>query len=201
MQAELFDIEPTEGLVAGCDEVGRGPLAGDVVAAAVILPIDHGLIGLNDSKKLTANKREQLYEQILTVATAYSIQACSPAEIDQLNILQASLAAMHKAVDALAVKPAKVLVDGNKLPRWPYVAKAIVGGDGKYACIAAASILAKVYRDRQMVRAAECYPHYGFEQHKGYPTKAHMAALQRHGACDLHRRSFAPVRRVLSPTV
>ena len=194
MQQELFS-QTSDLILAGCDEVGRGPLAGDVVAAAVILPVDHGISGINDSKKLTEKKRELLFDQITTRAVAYAIARCTPSEIDQLNILHASMEAMKRAVESLSVQPEKVMVDGNRLPVWQYHAEAVVGGDAKYECIAAASILAKVTRDREMKALAERYPHYGFEKHKGYPTKAHLQAISDHGVSPIHRRSFAPVRR------
>lgn len=190
-------VQPGD-LVAGVDEVGRGPLIGAVVAAACILPPDYDLPGLNDSKKLTAIRREQLSVQIREQAIAWHIAQASAAEIDQINILQASLLAMHRAVEALQPQPDFVLVDGNRLPQWPYVAKAVVGGDGKEVSIAAASILAKVHRDAMMVELAEQFPQYGFEKHKGYPTKQHMLALQEHGVLPEHRRSFGPVKKMLA---
>lgn len=197
MQHELFSNDQ-DVLLAGCDEVGRGPLAGDVVAAAVILPANHGIEGINDSKKLSEKKRERLFDQICECATAYAISRCSPQEIDELNILHASMEAMKRAVEALVVQPEKVMVDGNRLPKWQYHSEAVVGGDAKYECIAAASILAKVTRDREMVALAQQYPEYGFDKHKGYPTKAHMEAIAAHGVCAIHRRSFAPVKRALT---
>ena len=184
------------GLIAGVDEVGRGPLAGDVVTAAVILGDDIPL-GLNDSKKLSERKREALAEEIKAKALAWSIARASVAEIDELNILQASLLAMKRAVDALEIKPELVLVDGNKLPKWRYEARAIVGGDGLEPAISAASILAKVQRDQEMVELGREFPEYGFEGHKGYPTKLHLEALRQHGVLHVHRQSFGPVRRLL----
>jgi len=198
MQADLFAVDDSSLSLAGCDEVGRGPLAGDVVAAAVILPADHGIVGINDSKKLSEKKREKLFDQICDVATSYAIARCNPSEIDELNILHASMEAMKRAVEALHIQPEKVMVDGNRLPHWHYTAEAVVGGDAKYECIAAASILAKVTRDREMVALAETYPGYGFEKHKGYPTKMHMEAIQSLGVTPVHRQSFAPVKRLLS---
>lgn len=184
-------------LCAGVDEVGRGPLAGDVVAAAVILPEKHSIDGLADSKKLTERKREKLFDQIQSSALAWSIARASVEEIDELNILQASLLAMKRAVEALAVQPEFVQVDGNKLPNWSYEAEAVVGGDALLENISAASILAKVTRDREMIELDARYPEYGFAKHKGYPTKIHMDALKSHGITPLHRRSYAPVRKLL----
>jgi len=186
-----------ELIIAGVDEVGRGPLIGSVVAAACILPAEHGLVGLTDSKKISEKKRAVLFEQIKECAVAWAIAEASAKEIDEINILQASLLAMRRAVEQLSVQPQHVLVDGNKLPQWHYSAEAIVGGDGKEPTISAASILAKVYRDQQMVELATKHPEYGFDKHKGYPTKQHMQAIQTHGVLAEHRRSFAPVRKVL----
>lgn len=184
-------------LVAGVDEVGRGPLAGDVVTAAVILDPDKPIPGLNDSKKLTARKREALYEQIILNAHSWCIARASVVEIDELNILQASLLAMRRAVEGLSVQPEHVLVDGDKLPRWHYSSEAVVQGDGSVAAISAASILAKVTRDREMEALEVRYPGYGFAQHKGYPTPSHMAALKLLGPTEIHRTSYAPVRSLL----
>lgn len=186
-----------QGLVAGVDEAGRGPWAGAVVAAAVILDPERPIAGLNDSKKLTAAKREALYTEICAKALCYSIAEASAQEIDRINILQATYLAMQRAVQGLPQQPALVLVDGNRLPAWPYAAEAIVGGDGKVAAIAAASILAKVTRDRACLELDALYPHYGFAQHKGYGTAQHHAALQKLGVTPAHRHSFAPVRAVL----
>lgn len=184
--------------IAGVDEAGRGPLVGAVVAAAVILDPNNPIEGLNDSKKLTEKKREKLFVEIQQKAIAWSIAEASAQEIDELNILQASLLAMRRAVEGLAVQPEKVLVDGNKEPRGLLMAcEAVVGGDALHAEISAASILAKVTRDRQMVELDQQYPQYGFAQHKGYPTKAHFAAIAEHGVVDQHRRSFGPVKKVL----
>lgn len=182
---------------AGVDEVGRGPLAGDVVAAAVILPSDHGIEGLADSKKLTERKREQLFEHIKASAISWSVARASVEEIDQLNILQASLLAMKRAVEGLAIQPNFVQVDGNKLPLWSYDSECIVGGDTLLENISAASILAKVTRDREMVSFDETYPGYGFAKHKGYPTKQHIEALRALGVTNIHRRSYAPVQKAL----
>ncbi|WP_444936360.1 ribonuclease HII [Microbulbifer sp. JMSA004] len=184
-------------LIAGVDEVGRGPLAGDVVAAAVILDPNKPIAGLADSKKLTEKKREQLFDEICERALSYSIALATVEEIDQLNILQASLLAMHRAVAQLSVQPEFVLVDGNKKPNWDYPCDTVVKGDGRVAAIGAASILAKVTRDREMVVLDSEYPGYGLAGHKGYPTKAHMEALQLQGPTPIHRTSFAPVRRLL----
>ena len=181
-------------LLAGCDEVGRGPLAGDVVAAAVILDPAHPIIGLDDSKKLTEKKRELLFDEIQLKAKSWCIARASVAEIDQINILQASLLAMTRAVQGLNIQPEHVLVDGNKLPKWNYAAEAVVKGDSRVAAISAASILAKVTRDREMVAFDAIYPGYGFAGHKGYPTKVHIDALASLGITPIHRTSYAPVR-------
>jgi len=182
-------------LIAGVDEAGRGPLAGPVVAAAVILPATFAIAGLADSKKLSATRREALATAIRGGATSYAVAQASVAEIDSLNILQATLLAMQRAVAALDTRPQVVWVDGNKAPDLPMPVRSIVGGDASVAAISAASILAKVTRDRQLVALDRHYPGYGFAQHKGYGTRAHLAALQSLGATPLHRRSFAPVRR------
>ena len=186
------------GLVAGVDEAGRGPLAGPVVAAAVILDDLHPIAGLADSKKLTAARREALFDEIRARALCCSIAEASVEEIDRLNILQATLLAMRRAVMGLRLKPKMVLVDGNRLPMLDMPAEAIVKGDALVPAISAASILAKVHRDRWCVQVDEQYPQYGFAGHKGYGTALHMAALREHGACIHHRRSFAPVARVLA---
>lgn len=183
--------------IAGVDEAGRGPLAGPVTVAAVILGLDHDLPGLTDSKRLSEKRRDVLEAQIKTQALAWSVIMVSSEEIDQLNILQATMAGMARAVAALEPTPLRVLVDGNQLPDLPMPAQAIVGGDGLEACISAASILAKVARDRHMQILHESFPEYGFDRHKGYPTRAHMQALQRVGPCPEHRRSYAPVAAVL----
>jgi len=181
-------------LCAGCDEVGRGPLAGDVVAAAVILDPDNPIIGLDDSKKLTEKKRELLFDEIQQKAKSWCISRASVSEIDKINILQASLLAMTRAVQGLHIQPEHVLVDGNKLPKWHYPAEAVVKGDSRVAAISAASILAKVTRDREMIELDKIYPGYGFADHKGYPTKVHMEALDRLGVTPIHRTSYAPVK-------
>lgn len=187
------------GLLAGVDEAGRGPLAGPVVAAAVILDDLQPIEGLNDSKQLSARQRERLFEQIMAKALCCSVSQASIEEIDQLNILQASLLAMQRAVQGLRLAPAKVLVDGNRIPILPMLAEAIVGGDAKVPAISAASIVAKVTRDHWCRQIDAQYPVYGFAQHKGYGTAQHLAALKQYGASPLHRRSFAPVRACLLP--
>ena len=194
--ADLFDGTAGQ-LVAGVDEVGRGPLAGDVVAAAVILT-DSPPEGVTDSKMLTPERREALAERIRDEAVSWALGRATVAEIDELNIMQASLLAMRRAVKALPIQPSLVLVDGNRLPRWPYEARAIVKGDLTEPSIGAASILAKVQRDAEMLALHEHYPAYGFDRHKGYPTKAHLAALETAGVSPVHRRSFGPVRRLLA---
>ena len=190
-----FDVP---GLVAGVDEAGRGPLAGPVVAAAVILDPRQPIAGLADSKKLTARRRERLFDAIRAKALCCAVAEASVEEIDRLNILQATLLAMQRAVAGLRLPPAKVLVDGNRLPRLAMRAEAVVGGDARVAAISAASILAKVTRDRWCVEVDAQWPQYGFAAHKGYGTAAHLAALQAHGPCALHRRSFAPVAAALA---
>jgi len=187
--------------VCGVDEAGRGPLVGAVVAGAVVLDPNNPIEGLKDSKKLTAARREFLYRQILEKAKAWGVGEASPAEIDEINILQATMLAMRRAIEDLTIRmgawPEKALIDGNRCPELPISAEAIVKGDAKEPAISAASIIAKVTRDRQMIALHERYPEYGFAQHMGYPTEAHFAALQQYGACDQHRRSFSPVRKVL----
>lgn len=198
----MSDIEPFVSdysgiLGAGVDEVGRGPLAGDVVTAAVILDPNKPIEGLDDSKKLSEKKREALFDTIKNNALSWSIARCSVAEIDEINILQASLLAMKKAVEGLSVQPEHVWVDGNKIPTWRYAAEAVVKGDSRVKAIAAASILAKVTRDREMIAFDKEYPGYGFAAHKGYPTKVHMEALQRLGVTPIHRVSYAPVKKIM----
>ena len=183
----------THGLVAGVDEAGRGPLAGPVVAAAVILDERKPIAGLADSKKLTARRRELLFDEILAKALCCSIAEASVEEIERLNILQATMLAMQRAVLGLRLKPAHVLVDGNRVPVLGMTSEAIVKGDSLVACISAASILAKVTRDRWCAQVDADYPQYGFAGHKGYGTAAHLQALHDHGACPLHRKTFAPV--------
>ncbi len=180
-------------LFCGVDEVGRGPLAGPVVAAAVMLDPEQPIAGLADSKTLSPPRREHLAELIQAQALAWSLGRAEVAEIDQHNILQATLLAMQRAVLTLSLTPDQVLVDGNRVPALPYPAQAIVGGDGSEPCIAAASIIAKVARDQEMVAADAMYPGYGFAQHKGYPTRQHLTALDQLGVTPLHRRSFRPV--------
>lgn len=187
----------SSGLIAGVDEAGRGPLAGAVVAAAVILPGSYDLPGLTDSKKLSPARRELLESQIKSQAIAWAVAGASCEEIDQINILQASLLAMQRAVQALKCIPDKVLVDGNRAPELSQPTECIVKGDLTEACISAASILAKQSRDRQMALLDKQYPQYGFAQHKGYPTRAHREALSKFGACPQHRISFRPVREVM----
>lgn len=187
----------TSGLVAGVDEAGRGPLAGPVVAAAVILDDLNPISGLADSKKLTALRREKLFDEIRAKALCCSIAEASVEEIDQLNILQATMLAMRRAVEGLRLKPVKVLVDGNRIPVLDVLAEAIVKGDAKVPAISAASILAKVYRDRWCVEYDREFPQYGFAGHKGYGTVEHLMALRAHGACPQHRKSFSPVAEVL----
>lgn len=185
-----------EGLVCGVDEAGRGPLAGPVVAAAVILDPARPIAGLNDSKKLSAKRREVLAVLIREQALAWAVAEASVEEIDRINILQASLLAMQRAVAALAVRPQSALIDGNRCPRLDCPAEALVGGDGRSAPIAAASILAKTVRDELMLAMHERFPCYDFARHKGYPTAAHLVALRQHGPCSEHRRSFAPVAQL-----
>ena len=187
----------TPGLMAGVDEAGRGPLAGPVVAAAVILDDLNPIHGLAGSKKLTPLRREKLYDEIRAKALCCSIAQASVEEIDSLNILQATMLAMKRAVEGLRLKPNKVLVDGNRLPTLGILAEAIVKGDALVPAISAASILAKVYRDRWCEAYHLEYPQYGFAGHKGYGTAVHLAALREHGACPQHRKSFAPVAEVL----
>jgi ribonuclease HII len=182
------------GLVAGVDEAGRGPLAGPVVAAAVILDDLAPIKGLADSKVLSPRRREKLFDEIRARALCVSIAQAEAAEIDQLNILQATLLAMQRAVAGLRLPPHRVVVDGNRLPKLPMPAAAIVKGDSKVAAISAASILAKVHRDRLCEDLHQRWPQYGFAAHKGYPTAVHLAALAEHGPCEQHRKSYAPVR-------
>lgn len=187
--------------VCGVDEAGRGPLVGAVVAGAVVLDPNHPIEGLKDSKKLTAARREYLYAQIMEKAKAWGVGEASPAEIDEINILQATMLAMQRAIEDLVTRlgkwPDKALIDGNRCPELPIAAEAIIKGDAKEPAISAASIVAKVTRDRQMMSLHDLHPEYGFAQHMGYPTEAHFAALKQYGACDQHRRSFSPVRKVL----
>jgi ribonuclease HII len=188
----------TRLLLAGVDEVGRGPLAGPVVTAAVILDSNHVISELDDSKRLSEKQRQVLDREIRTHALCYSIGRAEVHEIDQLNILQATMLAMQRAVAGLDITPAKVLVDGNRLPQLPCEAEAIVGGDGLVAEISAASIIAKVYRDNLMLDLHQKYPRYGFDTNKGYPTRKHREALMEFGVTPCHRQSFAPVRNAMS---
>lgn len=188
-------------LIAGADEAGRGPLAGDVIAAAVILDEARPIDGIDDSKKLSEGKREHCFFQILENAKAYGIARASVEEVDRLNILQASLLAMHRAVIDLIPQPDFVYVDGTHCPQWNYNSVALVKGDSRLQCIAAASILAKVTRDREMRELEKQYPGYGFASHKGYPTRSHLSALNKLGPCELHRRSFKPVAALLGAEV
>ena len=184
-------------LIAGVDEVGRGPLAGAVVAAAVILDPDKPISGLNDSKKLSHKKRERLNEIILNNCLCYGIGRAEVDEIDQINILQATFLAMQRAVSQLSITPQKVVVDGNRSPEFGLPTECIIGGDGLVAEVSAASIIAKVYRDREMCQLAIKYPHYGFEKHKGYGTKIHLNAINEYGICNIHRKSFAPIKNLI----
>jgi ribonuclease HII len=194
----MLELIVPVGLVCGIDEAGRGPLAGPVVAAAVILDPARPIPGLNDSKKLSEKKRLVLAELIRERAIAWAVAEASVEEIDRINILQASLLAMQRAVAGLAVRPISALVDGNRCPQLDIPAEAIIQGDGKIASIAAASILAKTVRDAGMRVLHAQYPQYGFDRHMGYPTAAHFKALEEHGASPVHRRSFGPVAKQLS---
>lgn len=194
-QPGLFPESATD--LAGVDEAGRGPLAGPVMAAAVVLDPERPIPGLMDSKRLTARRREALATEIRSGARAWAVARAEVEEIDRLNILHASLLAMRRAVEGLDVLPVRALVDGNRCPELPCEAQAVVRGDASVPAISAASILAKVARDAEMVELDRRYPAYGFAGHKGYPSKAHLEALQEHGVCPAHRRSYAPVRRVL----
>lgn len=184
-------------LLAGVDEVGRGPLVGAVVTAAVVLDPDKPIAGLADSKKLTEKRREALYDQIIEHAMAWSLGRCEADEIDRLNIYQATMLAMTRAVEGLRLAPEYVLVDGNRCPDWHWPSEPVVKGDSRVEAISAASILAKVTRDREMKALHDRFPEYGFDGHKGYPTPLHLEALRRYGATAQHRRSFRPVREVI----
>ena len=194
---EWAQLRSQYSLIAGVDEVGRGPLIGNVVTAAVILDLLKPISGLADSKKLTAKRRDALYEEIIQNALAYSVAFATPQEIDEINILHATMLAMQRAVLQLAVLPEYVMIDGNRCPDIPFPCEAVVKGDSRIAEISAASIVAKVVRDREMEALDLAYPDYGFAKHKGYPTAAHMAALEKFGPLDMHRRSFKPVARLL----
>lgn len=193
-QLDLFSVSGAR--VFGVDEAGRGPLAGAVVAAAVILHPDRAIPGLADSKKLSARKRERLALEIKQQAWAWAVAEASVEEIDQLNILQASLLAMKRAVMSLSLVPDRVLVDGNQLPDLPYSVQAIIGGDASQPSISAASILAKTSRDAALIELDQRYPDYGFAQHKGYPTPQHLQAIRQYGVLPVHRKSFAPVAKL-----
>ena len=188
--------------ICGVDEAGRGPLVGSVVAGAVVLDPNQPIIGLRDSKKLSPARREQLYAEIMQKARAWGIGQASPSEIDTLNILQATMLAMRRAIEALSERlgewPSKALIDGNHCPILPIASEAIIKGDAKEPAISAASIIAKVTRDQQMQALHTQYPQYGFNQHMGYPTEAHMQVLKQYGPCEEHRRTFAPVRDLIS---
>jgi ribonuclease HII len=186
-----------ERLICGVDEAGRGPIAGPVFAAAVLLDARRPIAGLRDSKQLSAARREVLAESIRSAARSWAVASASVEEIDRLNILQASLLAMRRAVERLAVAPQEAWVDGNHCPTLACAVRAVVGGDRSVPQISAASILAKTARDAEMLRLHAAYPCYGLDRHKGYPTPEHLALLARHGASDIHRRTFAPVRQVL----
>ncbi|TCK18443.1 RNase HII [Thiogranum longum] len=195
-QTEVYFVDP--GIChAGVDEVGRGPLAGPVVAAAVILDPQRPVSGLRDSKKLTEKRRDVLFDEICECALAWSLGRAEVEEIDRINILQASLLAMRRAVDGLSIEPEQVLVDGNRCPELRHPCEAIVKGDDRVPAISAASIIAKVSRDREMIALDAQYPGYGLSRHKGYPSKAHLEALRTLGVTPMHRRSYAPVRRLL----
>lgn len=194
---DLFQVSYEGVDIAGVDEVGRGPLAGDVVAAAVILDPARPIEGLRDSKKLSEKRREELAVLIRERAIAWAVTRASVAEIDELNILHASMLAMKRAVEALDPQPGYVLVDGNRLPVWNYASEPVIKGDDRVPAIAAASILAKVQRDGELIALEEEYPGYGFAKHKGYPTAVHLAALKKLGVTPVHRRSFGPVRELL----
>ena len=192
------ELPAVEGMLAGVDEAGRGPLVGNVVAAAVILDPGNPVDGLNDSKKLSARRREQLADQVRDSAIAWSVVSVDAEQIDRINILQATLLAMKQSVEQLAVVPEHVFIDGNRCPDINVPATAVVKGDARVAEISAASILAKVERDAQMRILHETWPQYGFDKHKGYPTASHLAALAEHGPCPEHRTSYKPVRECLA---
>ncbi|EHU5174291.1 TPA: ribonuclease HII [Vibrio parahaemolyticus] len=198
-KVELPPFEYPQGyqLIAGVDEVGRGPLVGDVVTAAVILDPNNPIEGLNDSKKLSEKKRLELLPEIKEKALAWAVGRCSPEEIDELNILQATMVAMQRAIAGLKVQPDIVLIDGNRCPELPMDSQAVVKGDLRVAEISAASIIAKVVRDQEMEELDKQYPQFGFAKHKGYPTKAHFEAIEQHGVISEHRKSFKPVKKAL----
>lgn len=198
-KAELPPFEYPQGyqLIAGVDEVGRGPLVGDVVTAAVILDPNNPIEGLNDSKKLSEKKRLALLPEIKEKALAWAVGRCSPEEIDELNILQATMVAMQRAIAGLSIQPDLALIDGNRTPKLPMDAIAVVKGDLRVAQISAASIIAKVVRDQEMEELDKIHPEFGFAKHKGYPTKAHFAAIEQYGVIEQHRKSFKPVKKAL----
>ncbi|WP_218765027.1 ribonuclease HII [Vibrio parahaemolyticus] len=198
-KVELPPFEYPQGyqLIAGVDEVGRGPLVGDVVTAAVLLDPNNPIEGLNDSKKLSEKKRLALLPEIKEKALAWAVGRCSPEEIDELNILQATMVAMQRAIAGLKVQPDLVLIDGNRCPELPMDSQAVVKGDLRVAEISAASIIAKVVRDQEMEELDKQYPQFGFAKHKGYPTKAHFEAIEQHGVISEHRKSFKPVKKAL----
>ncbi|TOI32651.1 ribonuclease HII [Vibrio parahaemolyticus] len=198
-KVELPPFEYPQGyqLIAGVDEVGRGPLVGDVVTAAVILDRNNPIEGLNDSKKLSEKKRLALLPEIKEKALAWAVGRCSPEEIDELNILQATMVAMQRAIAGLKVQPDLALIDGNRCPELPMDSQAVVKGDLRVAEISAASIIAKVVRDQEMEELDKQYPQFGFAKHKGYPTKAHFEAIEQHGVISEHRKSFKPVKKAL----
>ncbi|MFW9713970.1 ribonuclease HII [Vibrio parahaemolyticus] len=198
-KVELPPFEYPQGyqLIAGVDEVGRGPLVGDVVTAAVILDPNNPIEGLNDSKKLSEKKRLALLPEIKEKALAWAVGRCSPEEIDELNILQATMVAMQRAIAGLKVQPDLALIDGNRCPELPMDSQAVVKGDLRVAEISAASIIAKVVRDQEMEELDKQYPQFGFAKHKGYPTKAHFEAIDQHGVISEHRKSFKPVKKAL----
>ncbi|MCE0556296.1 ribonuclease HII [Motilimonas sp. E26] len=191
-------VYPENKIIAGVDEVGRGPLVGDVVTAAVILDPNHPIVGLADSKKLTEKKRLALFDEIKQKALAVSIGRATPAEIDDINILHATMLAMQRAVAGLSITPEYVFIDGNRCPQLDMPAEAVVKGDARVAEISAASIIAKVTRDAEMAELDLQYPQFGFVNHKGYPTKAHFAALAEHGITPFHRKSFKPVQNIIN---
>lgn len=190
-------MQPTSFLEAGVDEAGRGPLAGPVVVAAVILPASYDLDYLDDSKRLTALRRERLAPQIESQAIAFAVEFVEVDEIDRVNILQATMNGMQRSVEKLKPAPQRALIDGNRAPSLTCEVKTVVGGDRLVASISAASVLAKVYRDRLMLSMHDLYPDYGFDRHKGYPTAHHLERLKALGPCPIHRRSFAPVRKAI----
>ena len=198
-KVELPPFEYPQGyqLIAGVDEVGRGPLVGDVVTAAVILDPNNPIEGLNDSKKLSEKKRLALLPEIKEKALAWAVGRCSPEEIDELNILQATMVAMQRAIAGLKAQPDLALIDGNRCPELPMDSQAVVKGDLRVAEISAASIIAKVVRDQEMEELDKQYPQFGFAKHKGYPTKAHFEAIEQHGVISEHRKSFKPVKKAL----